>query len=107
MRRLYATDNCKFNGNHFLPSIAIIPQVVFATAPATNDNNVWITSANDSKHMAGSKHYANEAFDFRIHNVLGGKVAVDKWVSDIKGMLGRKYDVVLEIDHIHVEYDPK
>lgn len=65
-----------------------------------------ITSALDGHHMANSKHYSGDALDWRI------------WESDIRGLtstivdemryyLGLDYDVVLEEDHIHVEYDPK
>jgi len=47
-------------------------------------------------------HYANDAFDsnkpeFKREEILRG----------LKIDLGQKFDVVMEVDHIHIEYDPK
>lgn len=63
-----------------------------------------ITSANDGKHMKGSKHYSGEALDLRIWNLMGDEAAV---TAELQKELGPDYDVVLEKDHIHLEYDPK
>jgi len=63
-----------------------------------------ITSLNDGKHMQGSYHYKGLAADFRIWN-LSPYRPID--VRDmIQELLGKDYDVVLEKDHIHLEYDP-
>ena len=61
-----------------------------------------ITSTYEGNHGAGSLHYHNDAIDTaktpeflpNIHH-------------DIKKGLGSDFDVVLEADHIHTEYDPK
>ena len=55
--------------------------------------------------MKNSKHYKNEAIDIRTkdmseQNKVLTKVWIQKW-------LGMNYDVILESDHIHIEYDPK
>lgn len=60
-----------------------------------------ITSGKDSVHGDNSKHYLGLAIDLRTYHVL------DRIVQDLKNHLGKDYDVVLEKDHIHVEYDPK
>jgi len=61
-----------------------------------------ITACTDGTHMAGSKHYVGQAVDIRIGN-LSDPVAV---VSRLKFELEELFDVVLERDHIHFEYDP-
>lgn len=104
--KLKALDTCKFNGSHFLPEVACIPQAVLATAPATEDDTVWITSANDAKHKLGSLHYQNKAFDFRVRNLVN-KAELPGWVDRIRHKLGPDYDVLNEGDHIHVEFDKK
>ena len=64
-----------------------------------------ITSANDGLHKKNSKHYKNEAIDIRTRDMSEqNKVLTKVW---IKKWLGMNYDVVLESDHIHIEYDPK
>ncbi len=70
-----------------------------------------ITSAADGKHMAGSKHYQDQALDIRIWQLRGNGTSKERRVelaaSKLSRTLGRDYDVVVESDHIHVEYDPK
>ena len=64
---------------------------------------VVITSMNDSKHMKGSKHYCGNAADLRIWNVR----SPEKVCRTLGVSLGDDYDVILEHNHIHLEYDPK
>ena len=65
-----------------------------------------ITSAMDGTHMANSKHYTGDALDWRIweSNAAG---LTDTIVDEMRYYLGSDYDVILESNHIHVEYDPK
>ena len=64
-----------------------------------------ITSANDSKHGPNSLHYKGQALDLRTRHLNGqGLQAV---YLKLKESLGEQFDVVLESDHIHVEWDPK
>ena len=60
-----------------------------------------ITSGNDGKHQNGSLHYNNAAVDLRVYHIL------DKLVQLLRNELGSDFDVLLEKDHIHLEYDPK
>lgn len=103
--RLFLKNNVVINGAHFYPEMVRIVNTLRATVPETGDNAVWITSANDSKHMEGSLHYKNRAFDVRIWNVKNEEL-VPGWVARLKLALGPDYDVILEPTHIHVEYDP-
>ena len=61
-----------------------------------------ITSTYEGSHGIGSLHYGNDAFDCR-----GPKVNRSLCITELKGKLGRHYDVVNEADHIHIEWDPK
>lgn len=95
-------------GKHFEGHIAKIIQVAADTAPPLSDNTLWITSANDSKHKDGSRHYTSEAFDIRTRNIVGNiALTAREWAGRMQRQLGVDYDVIFEGDHIHAEYDPK
>src|SRR4030095_736368 len=64
-----------------------------------------ITSAVDGTHMATSKHYTGDALDWRIWE-SNQKGVTSSIVEELKYYLGSDYDVILETDHIHIEYDP-
>lgn len=61
-----------------------------------------ITSCTDGRHKDGSLHYTGCAVDLRLPTAR-----VEQVVAQLQNRLGSEYDVVLEGDHIHVEYDPK
>jgi hypothetical protein len=64
---------------------------------------ITITSGNDGIHMKNSKHYENLAIDIRIKDMnypLGNCL-------NIRKTLGKDYDVILENDHIHIEYEKR
>lgn len=92
----------------------ISPQLVFALwmieATITNYSDrehvgdpFVVTSINDGRHMAGSKHYSGNAADIRIWYMRNPSACC----AAIRKVLGPDFDVVLEKDHIHLEYDPK
>ena len=62
-----------------------------------------ITSVRDGVHMPGSFHYSGLAFDIRIFDLRGvlAHVVADR----LREALGSLFTVVLEQDHIHVEFD--
>jgi hypothetical protein len=85
-----------------------IVNVARETAPMLEEGIVWITSAADSEHMEGSLHFRNHAYDIRIKNIIGDvQYEARLWAERMQIELGDDYDVLLEKDHIHVEYDPK
>ena len=71
-----------------------------------NPKKMVITSVTDGKHMKNSKHYQGLAFDVRINDKPKDEIHLfyDVLASDPNF---RDCDVVLEKDHIHIEYDPK
>lgn len=64
-----------------------------------------ITSGFDGSHKVGSLHYVGRALDFRTYHVAS-RVLPDLR-ANIADALGFDFDVVLEKDHLHIEYDPK
>lgn len=57
------------------------------------------------KSVEGSKHETGQAFDLRISSIPKSKLK--EVVAALAASLGDDYDVALEKDHIHVEFDPK
>jgi hypothetical protein len=63
---------------------------------------ITVTSCTDGDHKSGSHHHTGCAVDLRLPTA--GK---ERIVEQLQGRLGTEYDVILEGDHIHLEYDPK
>ncbi|MBA7495086.1 hypothetical protein ES702_05665 [subsurface metagenome] len=61
-----------------------------------------ITSTYEGDHSPGSLHYSNDAVDIRAPVNRAGEI-----FAEIRELLGVDFDVVDEVDHIHIEYDPK
>lgn len=65
-----------------------------------------VTSLADSTHGPGSLHPPGMAADLRTFDLSPSQIAT--WFSALKSFLSRfGFDVVKEVDHIHVEYQPK
>ena len=66
----------------------------------------WVTSATEetSKHMDGSLHYEGLAWDFRIWGLPDPKSITSLIKTRLQDM-DHHYDVILEKDHIHIEWD--
>jgi len=84
------------------PEMVLAAQVVNAVYETSGDLQCIITSASDGTHRAGSLHYVGAALDFRLP--AGSALGV---VAQIKQRLGEDFDVVLESDHVHIEWQPK
>lgn len=67
--------------------------------------SVTVTSGDDGQHMKGSKHYTGEALDFRTNDLT--PMNVQAFMRRLQLHLDQDYQLVLEVDHLHVEYDPK
>ncbi len=63
------------------------------------------TGSMEGKHSRGSLHYIGAAIDLGIIDIQ--KAVLDDIFNDLNISLGDDYDVVLEKDHIHVEFQPK
>ncbi len=63
-----------------------------------------ITSARDGQHKSNSLHYQGKAIDLRISDMPPGRER--DVVRELQRALGSDFDIVLESDHIHLEYDP-
>jgi hypothetical protein len=61
-----------------------------------------ITSTYEGNHIPSSLHYANLAVDIRCPKENRARMK-----NVLANRLGKEYDVILEEDHIHIEYDPK
>lgn len=92
--------------------LGLAPQMVIAVMAADALYERYgvdcvITSGNDGKHSVKSKHYAGCALDFRTRDlqdpIFHGKEIAD----ELRAALGQDYDVILETDHIHVEWEPR
>lgn len=64
-----------------------------------------ITSVDDSKHGTNTLHGKGFAFDLRTNYFLNGEA--QRVANEIRAKLTNDFDVVLERDHIHIEYEPK
>lgn len=64
-----------------------------------------ITSLVDGRHSHTSLHYCGNAVDVRIRNLPPEKQEPVR--TEIKARLNKHYDVILEEDHIHIEYQPR
>ena len=96
-----AKDGVKFDGARgpILFALSAIEKVMENTGEYT------VTSICDGIHSARSLHYVGLAADIRSRHIPAEKVAAV--AVELRGALGKGYDVVVESDHIHLEYDPK
>ncbi len=86
------------------------PEILFAAVAAERvyeeaGHDLMITACVDGKHMAGSLHYTGSAIDLRTRNLAADEV--QKLIARIKSSLGDDFDILLEVDHIHIEFQPK
>jgi len=64
-----------------------------------------VTSITDGRHSRGSLHYVGLAFDLRTRHIPPSSQILVK--KDIQDALTHEFDVVLEKDHLHIEFQPK
>lgn len=62
-----------------------------------------ITSANDGRHGDKTLHHKGLALDIRTWTVTAHLKEIH---AELKERLGDNFDVVLERDHFHIEFDP-
>jgi hypothetical protein len=84
---------------------AVLAYVIAGSVYDAFDAPCVMTSAVEGKHKNGSMHVLGCAIDLRT-SVL----PVDRHeplAMALRTSLGSEYDVVLEADHIHIEWQPK
>jgi len=64
---------------------------------------IIITSGNEGIHKKGSKHYDGEAFDIRTYHL--SKSEISQFQSYFRKRCDSCFDLVIEKDHAHIEYD--
>lgn len=98
----------KFLGTVKVPKSAIIAVAILNSATTLQLPDMVVTSGNDSTHSVGSKHYTDEALDFRTKPLTADQKKA--LVVEVKRRLGPDYDVILEDlgqanEHLHIEAD--
>lgn len=67
---------------------------------------VTVTSAKDGVHSPGSLHYVGLAVDIRTKDMEFVSLSA-KWIDRFLNVNGKRFDVIVEVDHIHIEFDDK
>jgi len=88
------------------------PQIVLALIVASevyneHDVELVVTSANDSTHSGTSLHYSGSAVDLRTYSLVDRGIDPRGVRDSISSKLNVDFDVILESDHIHLEYQPR
>ena len=87
------------------PQTLMAVMVAWAIFAILGANEFILTSVNDSVHSPKSLHRFGYAVDVRIWVLPEPKrIMATRKIADA---LGDDFDVVLESDHLHIEYDPK
>ncbi len=90
------------------PQLVMGLQVADSIYREKTAREVFITSGSDGRHGAGSKHPVGYAADLRLPSWYSGDKSHDVGITiELSLHLGKDWDVVLEADHIHIEWDPK
>jgi len=63
-----------------------------------------ITSGSEGTHTSGSKHYNGRALDFRTRCMTPARRK--KAETAMRSALGQEFVVLLESDHLHVQWEP-
>lgn len=94
---------------HNVNVLGITPQMVLAYVIAQRLFNQHgydcvITSATDGPHGRHSHHYKGHALDLRSRMIPESRRQA--MAAALGAALGPQYQVILEADHIHIEFDP-
>ncbi len=89
----------------------IRPELIMAILVAEGvyqkyNTDLVVTSVNDGRHSFTSLHYSGSAVDIRTRE-LPEADSIQAVGEEIRQALSNEYDVVVELDHIHIEYQPK
>lgn len=65
------------------------------------------TSVTDGAHKTGSLHYRGLAFDLRTRDFPSSDGLILNVAETLRAALGHEWDVIVEADHIHCEWDAR
>lgn len=113
MRIKDATVQCSF-----YPALTVLLMAIDFAYRQEWDKELVITSGSEfeAKHSRTSLHYSGNAADIRLLTLQGRSFEhrqhsitreVANMCCDSLGIPYNFYDIVLEKDHIHIEYQPK
>ncbi len=88
----------------------IRPELVIAVIAAERvyeeaGHDFTVTACVEGKHSIASLHYAGAAIDVRTRDIAAAEVV--KLAARMRECLGGDFDVVIEMDHLHLEHQPK
>lgn len=87
------------------PQISLAADICRSVYEWFGEYDCTITSCTEGKHKRASAHYSGRAIDIRTRHIPESEWA--DLVEALRENLGPEFDVILEADHIHVEWDPK
>lgn len=67
--------------------------------------NAVVTFTTNGRHSKNSLHYSGYAVDLRVRDLT--RDTVGNIVKELSYRLTSDFDVLDEVSHIHIEYDPK
>jgi hypothetical protein len=97
---LRVKDGVRFHS----PAIAMSVAVSVMAAVAREFSIELVITGAVERHEFPSLHVTGAALDVRTRDMILSKQV--RFAREIRIRLGDGYDVVLESDHLHVEYDP-
>ena len=90
--------------------VGLRPEIMVALMMAVGaydqiDKDCVLTSALDGRHSLTSLHYTGQAIDLRTRHLSPGEALqiVDMLVEGLTD----DYDIILENNHIHIEFQPR
>ena len=98
----------KYKDGTYVRGVSIEAALGLLVADGVYQNHgieMTITSGVDGTHSHQSEHYGGRAFDLRTRNIPPDKL--QGLYDELCDALPEDFDCILEIDHIHLEYDPK
>jgi len=95
----------KTTGKGLTNHIKSIEKTVDAVHNEIAERDAIVTFTTNGKHKNNSLHYKGKAIDLRTRDL--SRKQVNNIVTKLRNKLGHNYDVLIEVRHIHIEYDPK
>ncbi len=94
------------------PELVLLLMAAKDAAGAMGLKELWVTSGVEGRHRRGSLHYIGHGLDLRTRGSTG---RLKRWTPKFTEMFATKlrqgltseYDVVVEKNHIHGEFQPK